>query len=276
MFSLLHKNPSTNIGRFVNCGAAIFEFLFSNGLDADEAQLLICAVCFRFRFPGPFVGMMPDSLTLSKFVRTWYAFNACMVESFLHQTLPEAPVKALWTSVYLETSMLLDCAWVNCKVITYCLLQENRLSLLQHEIEKVRNDVEKGRSELRFVWWISSFIVNPSFEVLHFIKCRYEIDKVAAGQRLDLNLERGYARANFSGLSLLNGWFTKVFILRICSSLMPNHNTYAPGVDVKCFLLKFDTLNADNLQILCLTDLVRTSKILLNRDMQIIFNGIAQ
>ncbi|CAN6461920.1 unnamed protein product [Victoria cruziana] len=48
---------------------------------------------------------------------------------------------------------------------------ENRLSLLQHEIEKVRNDVEKGRSELR-----------------------YEIDKVAAGQRLDLNLERGRTR----------------------------------------------------------------------------------
>ncbi|XP_031484017.1 protein FMP32, mitochondrial-like isoform X1 [Nymphaea colorata] len=48
---------------------------------------------------------------------------------------------------------------------------ENRLSLLQHEIEKVRSEIEKGRSELR-----------------------YEIDKVTAGQRLDLNLERGRTR----------------------------------------------------------------------------------
>ncbi|KAF3774253.1 FMP32 protein [Nymphaea thermarum] len=49
--------------------------------------------------------------------------------------------------------------------------KENRLSLLQHEIEKVRSDIEKGRSELR-----------------------HEIDKVTAGQRLDLNLERGRTR----------------------------------------------------------------------------------
>nr|XP_018622008.1 coiled-coil domain-containing protein 90B, mitochondrial-like isoform X2 [Nicotiana tomentosiformis] len=49
--------------------------------------------------------------------------------------------------------------------------QENHFSLLQHETEKLRNDIEKVRSELR-----------------------YEIDKLTAGQRLDLNLERGSIR----------------------------------------------------------------------------------
>ncbi|KAG5624903.1 hypothetical protein H5410_010121 [Solanum commersonii] len=49
--------------------------------------------------------------------------------------------------------------------------QENHLSLLQHETEKFRNDIEKVRTELR-----------------------YEIDKLTAGQRLDLNLERGSIR----------------------------------------------------------------------------------
>ena len=46
--------------------------------------------------------------------------------------------------------------------------QGHHFSLLQHETEKLRNDIEKMRSELR-----------------------YEIDKLTAGQRLDLNLERG-------------------------------------------------------------------------------------
>ncbi|KAK6805870.1 hypothetical protein RDI58_003655 [Solanum bulbocastanum] len=49
--------------------------------------------------------------------------------------------------------------------------KENHLSLLQHETEKFRNDIEKVRTELR-----------------------YEIDKLTAGQRLDLNLERGSIR----------------------------------------------------------------------------------
>ncbi|XP_076952596.1 protein FMP32, mitochondrial-like [Bidens hawaiensis] len=49
--------------------------------------------------------------------------------------------------------------------------QENHFSLLQRETEKLRNDIEKMRSELR-----------------------YEIDKVTAGLRLDLNLERGRIR----------------------------------------------------------------------------------
>ncbi|KAJ6802271.1 protein FMP32, mitochondrial-like [Iris pallida] len=49
--------------------------------------------------------------------------------------------------------------------------QEHHFSLLQRETEKLRVDIEKMRSELR-----------------------YEIDKVTAGQRLDLNLERGRIR----------------------------------------------------------------------------------
>ncbi|KAI4314790.1 hypothetical protein L6164_027663 [Bauhinia variegata] len=53
--------------------------------------------------------------------------------------------------------------------------QGNHFSLLQHETEKLRNDIEKMRSELR-----------------------YEIDKVTAGQRLDLNLEKGRIREELS------------------------------------------------------------------------------
>ncbi|XP_041022258.1 protein FMP32, mitochondrial-like isoform X1 [Juglans microcarpa x Juglans regia] len=49
--------------------------------------------------------------------------------------------------------------------------QGHHFSSLQHETEKLRNDIEKMRSELR-----------------------YEIDKLTAGQRLDLNLERGRIR----------------------------------------------------------------------------------
>ncbi|KAL0448435.1 UNVERIFIED_CONTAM: protein FMP32, mitochondrial [Sesamum latifolium] len=49
--------------------------------------------------------------------------------------------------------------------------KDHHFSLLQHETEKLKSDIEKMRSELR-----------------------YEIDKVTAGQRLDLNLERGRIR----------------------------------------------------------------------------------
>ncbi|KAJ6288343.1 hypothetical protein OIU76_024349 [Salix suchowensis] len=49
--------------------------------------------------------------------------------------------------------------------------QDHHFSLLQHETEKLRNDIEKMRSELR-----------------------HEVDKLTAGQRLDLNLERGRIR----------------------------------------------------------------------------------
>nr|GEY84458.1 protein FMP32, mitochondrial-like [Tanacetum cinerariifolium] len=62
-------------------------------------------------------------------------------------------------------------------VIKYCIgtlisiSAEHHFSMLQRETEKLRTDIDKMRSELR-----------------------YEIDKVTAGQRLDLNLERGRIR----------------------------------------------------------------------------------
>ncbi|KAG0453881.1 hypothetical protein HPP92_025185 [Vanilla planifolia] len=49
--------------------------------------------------------------------------------------------------------------------------QEHHFSLLQRETEKLKSDIDKMRSELK-----------------------YEVDKVTAGQRLDLNLERGRLR----------------------------------------------------------------------------------
>ncbi|XP_065004374.1 uncharacterized protein LOC135636547 isoform X2 [Musa acuminata AAA Group] len=49
--------------------------------------------------------------------------------------------------------------------------RDHHFALLQRETEKLRVDIDKMRSELR-----------------------YEIDKVTAGQRLDLNLERGRIR----------------------------------------------------------------------------------
>ncbi|CAI9110886.1 OLC1v1010978C2 [Oldenlandia corymbosa var. corymbosa] len=49
--------------------------------------------------------------------------------------------------------------------------QGHHFSLLQHETEKMKGDIEKMRGELR-----------------------HEIDKVTAGLRLDLNLERGRMR----------------------------------------------------------------------------------
>ncbi|KAG8478198.1 hypothetical protein CXB51_027969 [Gossypium anomalum] len=56
--------------------------------------------------------------------------------------------------------------------------KELHFSVPQHENEKLRNDIEKMRSELR-----------------------HEIDKVTAGQRLDLNLERGRIRDELSNQS---------------------------------------------------------------------------
>ncbi|WCJ32567.1 hypothetical protein M5689_013984 [Euphorbia peplus] len=54
--------------------------------------------------------------------------------------------------------------------------QDHHFALLQHETEKLRHDIEKMRSELR-----------------------HEIDKATAGQRLDLNLERGRIRDELAG-----------------------------------------------------------------------------
>jgi chaperonin cofactor prefoldin len=51
------------------------------------------------------------------------------------------------------------------------IMQEHHFATLQRETERLRTDIDKMRSELR-----------------------YEIDKVTSGQRLDLNLERGRIR----------------------------------------------------------------------------------
>ncbi|GLJ04689.1 hypothetical protein SUGI_0001340 [Cryptomeria japonica] len=56
--------------------------------------------------------------------------------------------------------------------------QEHHFSSLQRETEKLRTDIDRMRSELR-----------------------YEIDKVTAGQRLDLNLERGRIRDELANQS---------------------------------------------------------------------------
>ncbi|RVW51595.1 Protein FMP32, mitochondrial [Vitis vinifera] len=74
--------------------------------------------------------------------------------------------------------------------------QGHHFSLLQHETEKLRSDIEKMRSELR-----------------------YEIDKVTAGQRLDLNLERGrirdeLANQNAETTSLTNKLDREIHALR--------------------------------------------------------------
>ncbi|XP_050364997.1 uncharacterized protein LOC126783556 [Argentina anserina] len=54
-------------------------------------------------------------------------------------------------------------------------LQEHHFSILTRETEKLQSVIDKMRSELR-----------------------YELDKVAAGARLDLNLEKGRMRDEFS------------------------------------------------------------------------------
>ncbi|XP_027357014.1 protein FMP32, mitochondrial-like [Abrus precatorius] len=74
--------------------------------------------------------------------------------------------------------------------------QEHHFSLLQRETEMLHNDIDKMRSELR-----------------------YEIDKVTAGQRLDLNLERGrirdeLAKQNAETTNLLNKLDREIHELR--------------------------------------------------------------
>lgn len=78
----------------------------------------------------------------------------------------------------------------------FCIMQGHHFSMLQREIEKLRGDIEKMRSELRFVLAVFCqmhdwFFLMLMLTVEYFYIYRYEIDKVTAGQRLDLNLERG-------------------------------------------------------------------------------------
>lgn len=95
--------------------------------------------------------------------------------------------------------------WFMLHTFIHSVIQENHFSLLQHETEKLRSDIEKMRSELRLAFTnyifllphISSISWRACFEICNFFLvsllgyCRYEIDKVSAGHRLDLNLERG-------------------------------------------------------------------------------------
>lgn len=66
--------------------------------------------------------------------------------------------------------------------------QDHHFSLLEHETQKLKSDIEKMRSELR-----------------------YEIDKVTAGLRLDLNLERRRVRDELNNQSqVTNNLTTKI------------------------------------------------------------------
>ncbi|KAG6399666.1 hypothetical protein SASPL_141147 [Salvia splendens] len=116
------------------------------------------------------------------------------VESRQAQAITESMMEVLNDSMenvsgsYVSKSEMQKVSCVSISVVSDCceMFQENNLSMfktevkssqdhhfsmLQHEMEKIKNDIEKMRSELR-----------------------YEIDKVTAGQRLDLNLERGRIR----------------------------------------------------------------------------------
>ena len=84
----------------------------------------------------------------------------------------------------------------------WLVMQEHHFSLLQRETEKLRGDIEKMRSEMRSAPrsinqkyssnWINLISTFTNISSMSSIICyRYEIDKVTAGQRLDLNLERG-------------------------------------------------------------------------------------
>ncbi|KAL3818805.1 hypothetical protein ACJIZ3_004710 [Penstemon smallii] len=67
--------------------------------------------------------------------------------------------------------------------------QDHHFSLLQHETEKLKSDIDKMTEKLK------SDIEKMRSEL------RYEIDKVTAGQRLDLNLERGRIRDEMNNQS---------------------------------------------------------------------------
>lgn len=66
--------------------------------------------------------------------------------------------------------------------------------MLQRETEKLRNDIEKMRSEVCFIYY-NAIGFNNWYDIFLMLSNahwnRYEIDKVIAGQCLDLNLERG-------------------------------------------------------------------------------------
>jgi len=52
-----------------------------------------------------------------------------------------------------------------------------------------------------------------------WLLCRYEIDKVTAGQRLDLNLERGYGYIDYTSTQFKEGKNNTVWSLTIAVKL---------------------------------------------------------
>lgn len=71
--------------------------------------------------------------------------------------------------------------------------QENFFSLVKHETEKSRTDIENMQSEMKSVQQNVNEKLTSDIEKMRS-EVRYEIDKVTAGQRLDLNLEKGRIR----------------------------------------------------------------------------------
>ncbi|KAF2541429.1 hypothetical protein F2Q68_00030819 [Brassica cretica] len=119
-----------------------------------------------------------------------YSYVICQVRSLEAQGLPSKQAEAITGAI---TEVLNDSLGVVSQLVV-CkgemqkaeMTQESNLSkfkseinssldhhfsLLQHENEKLRNDIERIRTDIR-----------------------HEIDKVTAGQRLDLNLEKGRIR----------------------------------------------------------------------------------
>ncbi|KAJ4714267.1 Protein FMP32 mitochondrial-like [Melia azedarach] len=102
--------------------------------------------------------------------RLFLVDTLALVRKLESQGVPSKQAEAITAAI---TGVLNDSLEnVSQSVVSKAEMQkDHHFSLLQHETEKLRNDIENMRSELR-----------------------YEIDKVTAGQRLDLNLEKGRIR----------------------------------------------------------------------------------
>jgi Protein of unknown function (DUF1640) len=90
--------------------------------------------------------------------------------------------------------------------------QDMHQGALTRENERLANDLQKVRSEFRcdafvvvwFVWFLGLGSCKLNKGLASMIKmvfgCRYEIDKLTASQRLDLNLEKGRMRDELQAL----------------------------------------------------------------------------
>ncbi|XP_022763188.1 coiled-coil domain-containing protein 90B, mitochondrial-like isoform X2 [Durio zibethinus] len=111
-----------------------------------------------------------SQLVKSNGKRAFLVDTLALVRSLEAQGVPSKQAEAITAAI---TEVLNDSLEnVSHSFVSKAEMQkEHHFSMLQRETEKLRGDIEKMRSELR-----------------------YEIDKVTAGQRLDLNLERGRIR----------------------------------------------------------------------------------